>query len=377
MTTGSDRPLRVLGFGSYDAAAHPRIGVLLAGLRARGHEVVEVNRPLGLTTAARVAILGQPWRLPVLAARIAQSWLHLVPAARRALQDGPPDVVLVGYLGHFDVLLARRLSPRVPVVLDQLIFASDTARDRGAGGIVQRLLRRLDLAAVRASDLVVVDTEEHLALIPDELRGRGVVVAVGAPRSWFGERPPVAHDGPLSAVFFGLYTPLQGAPVIGRALALLADEPQVTVTMIGGGQDLVETRQLAAANPRVQWRDWVPAAELPALVAAHDVCLGIFADNPKGLRVVPNKVFQGAAAGCAVLTSASPPQRRALGEAAVYVPPGDPDALAAALRELAGDPARVRELRRRAADLADEQFTPERVVEPLLARLPGSSARLR
>ena len=41
-----------------------------------------------------------------------------------------PDVVLVGYLGHFDVHLARLLFRGVPVVLDHLVGASDTARDR-------------------------------------------------------------------------------------------------------------------------------------------------------------------------------------------------------------------------------------------------------
>ena len=88
---------------------------------------------------------------------------------------------------------------------------------------------------------------------------------------------------PLRAVFFGLFTPLQGAPVIGAALAALADDEDhpVEVTMIGSGQDLDETRALAARNPRVHWLDWVDAADLPAMVAAHDLCLGIFGTGPK------------------------------------------------------------------------------------------------
>ena len=143
-------------------------------------------------------------------------------------------------------------------------------------------------------------------------------------------------------MFFGLFTPLQGAPVIGAALAALAgDEHPVEVTMIGAGQDLDETRSLAAGNHRVHWLDWVDAADLPALVAAHDVCLGIFGTGPKALRVVPNKVFQGAAAGCAVVTSDTAPQRRVLGDAAVLVPAGDPAALAEALRALAADRSRL------------------------------------
>jgi glycosyltransferase involved in cell wall biosynthesis len=202
-------------------------------------------------------------------------------------------------------------------------------------------------------------------------------VPVGAPQIWFTRQEH--GDGPLRVVFYGLYTPFQGAPVIGSALARLAGAP-VAVTMVGRGQDRAATKAAAAANPDVRWLDWVPADELPALVAAHDVCLGIFGTSAKALRVVPNKVFQGAAAGCAVVTSDTAPQRRALDGAAVLVPPGDPDALAAALRRLAGDRAELEQRRAGAARLARDRFAPAQVVVPLRERLsrltpPDGTAR--
>ncbi len=113
----------------------------------------------------------------------------------------------------------------------------------------------------------------------------------------------------------------------------------------------------------------MPAAELPALVASHDVCLGIFGTGDKALRVVPNKVFQGAAAGCAVITSDTAPQRRVLGDAAVLVPPGDSEALADALLRLANDRETLLKLRHSARELASTRFTPEQVVAPLTDRL--------
>ncbi len=173
-------------------------------------------------------------------------------------------------------------------------------------------------------------------------------------------------------VFYGLYTPLQGTPVIGAALGRIAGAP-IEVTMIGSGQDEAETRIAAAANHAVSWLDWVPAAELPALVASHHVCLGIFGTGAKALRVVPNKVFQGAAAGCAIVTSDTAPQRRAMREAAILVPPGDPEALATALLRLADDRADLVRLRREAHKLARQRFAPERIVTPLAQKLfPGS-----
>jgi glycosyltransferase involved in cell wall biosynthesis len=374
--------MRVLLFGTYDASAHPRIAILGEGLRDSGMTVSECNAPLGLDTAARVAMLAHPWRTPALLARLARRWLTLSRQARRL---PAPDVVVVGYLGHFDVHLAKLLFRRVPVVLDHLVGASDTARDRRLdGGPRQAVLRLIDAAALRAADVVLVDTEEHRLALPARHQPRALVVPVGASAAWYaaapaaGELPggpPTAGEavpGPLRVVFYGLYTPLQGAPVIGAALSLLAGTP-VEVTMIGDGQDAAATKAAAAANGAVRWVDWVPAADLPALVASHHVCLGIFGTGDKARRVVPNKVFQGAAAGCAIVTSDTPPQRRALGEAAVLVPPGDPEALAAALRRLAEDPAELARLRREATRLAARQFAPAQVVAPLLQRIQPSA----
>ena len=180
--------------------------------------------------------------------------------------------------------------------------------------------------------------------------------------------------GPLRVVFYGLYTPLQGTPVIGAALSLITGAP-IQVTMIGGGQDAAAARAAAAANAAVRWVDWVPAAQLPALVAAHDVCLGIFGTGEKALCVVPNKVFQGAAAGCAIITSDTAPQRRALGPAAVLVPPGDPRALADALLRLAADRAGLASLRGQAARRAAERFAAGQTVAPLLHRLRPAAGR--
>jgi glycosyltransferase involved in cell wall biosynthesis len=382
--------MRTIIFGTYDTAMHPRIATIAEGLAARGFDVTECNIPLGLTTADRVDMLAKPWKAGGLVARLASRWVGLAARARGLSKHGlgRPDAVVVGYLGHFDVHLARLLyrRGRVPLVLDHLISAANTAKDRRLdGGMKTKVLRLIDAAALRAADIVLVDTEEHLEIVPEKYRSKAVVVHVGAPTPWHeaarepsatapsATAPSTTGSGPLKVVFYGLYTPLQGTPVIGEALGRLAGAP-VEVTMIGRGQDEAETKRAAAANQSVRWLDWVPAAELPALVAAHDVCLGIFGTGDKALRVVPNKVFQGAAAGCAVITSDTAPQRRVLGtvpqeSGAVLVPPGDPAALADALLRLANDREALLKLRHAARRLAADRFTPEQVVGPLTDRL--------
>jgi glycosyltransferase involved in cell wall biosynthesis len=361
---------RVLFFGTYEARKYPRVQVLQEGFAALGDEVLECNVPLRLDTATRVRMLRRPWTVPLLGLKLVSCWVRLIARARRFRGV---DLVVVGYMGHFDVHLARLLWPRTPIALDHLVSAGDTALDRGASsGWLVRLLERLDRAAVNAAHFPCVDTAEHRERVWLPARARSVVVPVGASNAWF--YPPAPHAvEPLRVVFFGSFTPLQGAPVIGEALRLLTDDERFAFTIVGRGQDYDATRAAAAGAGNVEWIDWVEPEQLPYLVACHDVCLGIFGTGPKALRVVPNKVFQGAAAGAAIVTSDTPPQRQELGDAAVFVPAGDPAALAAELRSLADERDRLWELRLAAFARANERFHPASVIDALNVRLPASA----
>lgn len=359
--------MRVLGFGTYDRRAHPRAAIQLQGLAELGADVSELNRPLGFTTAERIMMLRKPWLAYRLALRLCSRWAALT--ARRLRLGFRPDAVLVGYLGHFDVVLARLLFPRTPIVLDAMIFAADTALDRGLRvGPKTRLLHGLDLLAMACASVILVDTDEHAAVVPARFRGRTVVAPVGAPHDWFASAR-AEHSGDLRVVFYGLFTPLQGAPVIGAALAAVPADVPIEFTVVGTGQDLARTRQLVGDDPRVTWHDWVEPEELTALVATHDVCLGIFGDSPKAQRVTPNKVYQGAAAGCLIVTSDTAPQRRALDGDAVFVPPADPTALRDALVALASDPQEARRRGHASRIRAETTFAPRAVARPLAARL--------
>ncbi len=364
----------VLATGTYDVRAHPRVAVLVEGLRESGWDVEEIVEPLRLSTAERVEVLRRPVLLPRLARAIGRAWWHLTPRLRRRRRSGPrPAAVLVGYLGHFDVVLVRALLRPAPVVLDFLVSGADTAKDRGESGRVKGLLLSvLDDLALRCADVVLVDTEEHRATLPERHRSRAVVVPVGADARWHAEgaaRRPAPAGRRLSVVFFGLFTPLQGVTTIARALRELGGE--VDATVIGTGQEWAEARRIVGDTPHVDFREWVVAEELPAVVASHDVCLGIFGTGDKAFRVVPNKVYQGAAAGCVVVTSDTPAQRRALGEHGVYVPAGDASALADELRRLAREHEQRADLSAGLAAAARERFAPGHVVAPLVGVLTG------
>jgi glycosyltransferase involved in cell wall biosynthesis len=369
--TGVRRPLRITFFGTYDERRHPRVRVLREGLDDLGFDITIVNAPLDLDTADRVRLASEPWRAPVIAVRLLVTWIKLLVRSRRIRR---PDVVVVGYLGHLDAHLARARWPRAHVVVDHLVSLGDTLEDRGLDRWrpLVRVFRALDRAATAQADTVLVDTAEQVERLPVHHRDKAVTVPVGAPHRWFGVGREAAprSSARLSVVFFGLYTPLQGTPTIGKAIGKLADQP-ISWTMVGMGQDRPATEHLTG-DARVAWIDWVDSDNLSALVADNDVCLGIFGRSPKAFRVVPNKVFQGAAAGCAIVTSDTLAQRAVLGDAALYVPPEDAAALTQVLERLANDRGETDALRRAARARAEQAFMPAIVVSGLAAHLAGT-----
>ena len=374
-----DGARRIVAFGTYQADTHPRIRVLIEGLREAGDDVVEINEPLGLSTAERVSMLQKPWTAPVLPAKLLARWIRLWRRGRAERRNNRPDVVVIGYMGHFDVHLARIVFRGSVIVLDHLIFASGTALDRGSKpGLLTRTLDLLDHRAMSAADVIVLDTVEHQARVPERLAARTVVAEVGADESWFeagrhaAPEPPPGE--PVKVIFYGLFTPLQGTVVIGRALAQLAGlglgASDISITMIGSGQDLEEARAAAGPDAPATWIEWVAADELPEVVAAHHVALGIFGTTEKAAQVVPNKVYQAAAAGCAIVTSDTAPQRRTLRDCAEFPAAGDPDALAATLAALVTDREQLTRRRRQARELAAVAFSGGTVTAALVAKLP-------
>ena len=251
-------------------------------------------------------------------------------------RDEDFDVVVVGYPGQLDLPAARWAARGRPIVFNPLVSLWDTwVSDRArfsSGSAAGRALARIDRAAFRSADLTVADTDQSAGFFADLARlprERFAVCLVGAEERIF--HPPWSPSG--SFLFVGKLIPLHGLETI-LAAARLA--PELTITVAGGGQldSLLEARP-----PNVEWVPWIEYELLGDSYRAARCALGIFGTSPKAARVIPNKVFQAIACGTPVITADTPAARELLidGESALLVPPGDPEALAAALRRAAED----------------------------------------
>jgi glycosyltransferase involved in cell wall biosynthesis len=363
--------MRILVFGSYDDRQIERIQMLVEGLAEHGHEMHECNVPLRVSTEMRVRMLRQPVLVPLLIARVLACWARLLLLSWRLPR---PDTVVVGHLGQFDVLLARMRWPYATIVLDLPVLAPGVAQDHGVSGRWRgALLRAIDLVATTVADIVLVDTEEHLALLPARTRSTGIVIINGASQAYH-RVSPCPDEGPPRFIFCASYLPLHGATVIAQAISLLDHQVDVRFSMIGRGPERALAEAITGPDDRVRWVDWLSREALAEELGRHHVCMGIFGDTEKAGRVLPTKLALGAAAGCAIVTGESRPQTRVFGSTAFMVRRGDPRALADLIIELAHHPDAVAAARRRTRDLA-AGLTPCVTVRPLHDRLSGVAQR--
>lgn len=317
--------MRALYFGTYDRA-YPRNAQVISALRAAGVEVVE----------AHSAVWGRHnWSVGMgQLARLARAETRL---ARQGARDA--DVVIVGYPGHFDVPAARRVARGRPLVFNPLVSLHDTlVSDRGrfrAGTGAAMVVRQIDRIAFSRSDVVVADTATHARFFRETFRlapERVEVALVGAEDRLF--RPGWYPDEGFHALFVGKLIPLHGLETILEAARLV---PEVPFRVVGDGQ---LAGVLEGAPPNVERVGWVEYDLLPGHYQRAGCALGVFGTSEKAGRVIPNKAFQALACGTALVTADTPGARELLtdGRDALLVPPGDPEALAGAIRSLAADP---------------------------------------
>ncbi len=356
-------------FGTY-ARQHSANRLLRAQLEAAGYGVVECHVPLWERTRDKLPGFFAPLSLGRKGLEYVRALPKLVARWRAVGRD--VDLVVAGFNGQLDLLVARRLTRgRIPILFAPLVTVTETLVDDRRvyrpGGLGARLAQWLDRATLTAADLVVTDTEAHRAYICESFGvdpARVQTVYLGAEPIFF--TTSLAAAGPArSVLFYGQYVALHGASVIVDAVRRLQGRLEVTLVGTGPERAAVEAQARGVANLR--FVDWVPYDDLPSWIERSDVCLGVFGTSRKAAMVIPNKVYQCAAGARPVVSADTTGVREVFadGETICLTAPGDDRQLADTLLMLAGDGDRRRALGSAARALMRERFDLRRQGERL------------
>jgi len=369
------RPLRILDvvvrFHPYVGGVENTVLDLNRRLIERGHQVrvVCADEPAGSpTSVAGIDVERLPcWRFKV-------GNTNLCPGLPAALRRERPDLIH----GHLPTALFAAAAASaaeelgVPFVLT---YHNDLAGE-GLKGVLAAVYNRFELPRLlaRADRVVTINPAASAALAaPAGDSSKISCIPWGVDEELF--KPP-AGGGPLSDapdLVLGFLSLLdrhhryKGLDVLLRALAEpLAELSGVRLKIGGAGEEQERYRRLAAdlgIAGRVDFLGFVPAPDLAAFYGScHAFVLPSTDARREGFGLV---LLEAMACARAVITTpivgmAGDIQSH---EAGLLVPPGDPAALAAAVRRLHADRASLAVMGSNGRRLVQERYTWTRVAD--------------
>jgi glycogen(starch) synthase len=320
-------------------------GTLTRFLDAQGHrQTVLTSRLAGPRGTTRIGGSATVHRTGLPIPRLRQLWaLAAVPAALRRLPE-PVDVVHAHQGEDLAVLPLARLAARrhrCPLVITVHCSVGHTV---GGRSLRARLLRVvggwIERATLRRVDAVVVLTDRTTAaLLADGVPAERVTTI---PSGFDPDLFAASHADLFSDVarprigYVGRLTQQKQVDLLVRAFGRMREPASLVV--VGDGPERERIRALAAASPhadRITLAGFVDHSTVPAVLAALDVLV-----LPSVYEEMGSVLTEAMAVGVPAVASdvGGIPEVVRDGETGLLVPPGDVDALAAALDRLAADP---------------------------------------
>jgi glycosyltransferase involved in cell wall biosynthesis len=280
-------------------------------------------------------------------------------------------VTTPGPLAHLKLL--RRLRPdlvqvnlEVPWAAPTMLAVALTLPWLRVVAVEHMAARTVHLATLLRTRALALRLDQHVAVSADAAKrvedfyalGRGSVRVIhnGVPALPAPPRPAARADGGLVIGCVGRLDRVKGHDVLIEALTRL---PEARAVIIGAGPEEEalrrQARELGVAD-RVSLPGW--SDQVTERLAEFDIFCHPSRYEGLGLALLE---AMRARLPCVATAVGGVPELLDHGRYGVLVPPNDPEALAAALAALAGDPARRTRLAAQARDRVLAEFTTERM----------------
>ncbi len=222
--------------------------------------------------------------------------------------------------------------------------------------LLVRLSWWLEAFLYRHADRVMVNSPGYVAHVAGGGARRVELVPNGADPEMFdpaddGQTFRQTHglEGKFVALYAGAHGLSNDLGVVLDCAGLLArTDPQIQIVFLGDGKEkpALQDRAAELGLANVTFLPPVAKNEMASALAAADACIAILKPLDEYKTTYPNKVFDYMAAGRPVALAIDGAIREVVEGAGCgfFARPGDPAALAEALRRLASDPAGSREM---------------------------------
>ena len=362
--------MKVCFFGTYESN-YPPNSTLIKALRKYGVDVVECHSPVWEKKEDKTSV-GVFGKLKF-AFDLVAAYARLIPQLYKIKKD--VDCIVVGYIGHLDMFVARLVAPRKKIVFNVLLSLYETVvidRKMTNNFLAKKFLRWLDKTSCRLANYAILDTEFNADYFRKEYGLKNIVAMYyGADEEYYKPLKQQKKSDKIQVLYYSVFTPLNGAKYVIESAKYLKDNPKIEYVIVGKGQTYKEDREIAEREglSNITFIDWIPFKELPQAIANSDISLcGHFDASDKALRVMPNKVYQIIAVGRPIVLNNGPAIKAAdfrHMENCMMVEPGNSKAIADVVLTLAKDKELREKLSKNARDHYVRMFSYENIANRL------------
>jgi glycosyltransferase involved in cell wall biosynthesis len=159
--------------------------------------------------------------------------------------------------------------------------------------------------------------------------------------------------------------------IVLEAAKTLMPRRDIKIVLLGDGKDkpALQAQAMREGLNNLLFIPPLPKLEMPAALCAADACIAILKPIEMYRTTYPNKVFDYMAAGRPVILAIEGVIKEVIDAAGggIPIPPGDPQALARAILQLADHPALARQMGRQARLYVESHFDRNLLASKLMA----------
>jgi glycosyltransferase involved in cell wall biosynthesis len=235
--------------------------------------------------------------------------------------------------------------------------------------VLIRIAEWLERFLYRRADHIIVNSPAYVGHVQSKgiSAERVTVIANGVESAMFDPeaqgdemRRQWGLDGYFVVLYAGAHGPANGLGMVLEAADRLRDQDDIAFVLVGDGKAKSELMRQAEdmGLSNVRFIPAQPKSRMPEILAAADAGLAVLEDIPMFATTYPNKVFDYMAAGRPTVLAIDGVIREVVeaADGGVFVPPGDPDSLAKAVRDLADHPERSQRLGQSARAYVEAHF---------------------